>query len=81
MFFGARDAWNLLDNIVKTKFHGDNSFIIAQVNYDLGVLCLLKGRPSEACGYFQRARIGAEGQGATELLKKIDSALQGLKAR
>jgi hypothetical protein len=74
--FGMREAWKLLDNIAKNKFYSGDSFIIAQVNYDLGVLCLLKRRPKEARAYFESARIGAEEQGATEFLKKIDAAIQ-----
>ena len=39
----------------------------------------MKKRRDEARRYFEKARVGAEGQGADKLLQKIDAALAELQ--
>ncbi len=52
--------------------------LIARINFDLGVLSAMKKRQKEARAYFEKARVGAENQGADNLLQKIDAALAQL---
>ena len=57
----------------------ERGVFVARINFDLGVLSALKKKRGEAKSYFEKARVGAESQGADKLLQKIDAALAELQ--
>jgi hypothetical protein len=75
MMYGARRAQNLLQEAAAHKQLSERGVIIARINFDLGTLSAMKKRRERAKDYFERARAGAESQGAEKLLQKIDAAL------
>jgi len=79
LIFGASRARTLLQQAAATKMLSERGVVIARINFDLGVLSALKKKCGEAKSYFEKARVGAEGQGADKLLQKIDAALAELR--
>ena len=79
IIFGARRARSLLREAAAVKFLSERGVIVARINFDLGVLSAMKKKRAEARSYFEKARAGAESQGADKLLQKIDAALAELK--
>ena len=79
MIFGAKRARALLTEAAAVKMFSERGVIIARINFDLGVLSAMKKKCGEARSYFEKARVGAESQGADKLLQKIDAALAELQ--
>ncbi len=77
--FGARRARRLLEQAAAVQEFSERGFMIARINFDLGVLSAMRKKRDEAKRYFESARVGAEGQGADMLLQKINAALAGLQ--
>jgi class 3 adenylate cyclase len=78
LIFGASRAQTLLRQAAAVKKLSERGVIVARINYDLGVLSAMNRRSKEARAYFNRARVGAECQGAEKLTRKIDVALMEL---
>jgi hypothetical protein len=78
MIFGARRARRLLEQAASVQQLSERGLFVARISLDLGVLSAMKKKPYEARRYFEKARIGAEKQGADKLLQKIDAALAEL---
>ena len=74
MAFGQRRARALLLEAAGAKMLSERGSLIARINFDLGRLSATKERRKEARAYFEKARVGAESQGADNLLEKIDAA-------
>ena len=81
MIFGARRARTLLHEAEADTQLSERGVIFARINFDLGVLSAMKGKRDDVRAYFERARIGAESQGAEKLTRKIDVALMELGSR
>ena len=79
IFFGAKRARALLAEAAAVKMFSERGVIMARINVDLGILSAMKNKRAEAKSYFEKARVGVEGQGADHLLQKIDAALAELK--
>jgi hypothetical protein len=77
--FGASRARALLRQAAAVRTFSESGSFIAGCNFDLGVLSAMKRKRNEARSYFERARVGAESQGADKLLQKIDAALAELQ--
>jgi class 3 adenylate cyclase len=78
MILGARRAHRLLGEAAKVKMLSERGVFIARINFDLGVLSAMKKKRQAARGYFEKARVVANDQGADNLLQKIDAALAEL---
>jgi hypothetical protein len=81
LIFGASRARALLQQAAAIKMLSERGVFIARINFDLGVLSTMKRKRSEARSYFEKARVGAECQGADKLVQKIDAALAQLGSR
>ena len=81
LIFGASRARRLLRQAAAVKKLSERGVFVARINYDLGVLSAMNRRSEEARAYFNRARVGAECQGAEKLTRKIDVALMELGSR
>jgi class 3 adenylate cyclase len=79
ILFGAGRARALLLRAAAAKMLSERGVIMARINFDLGVLSSMKKKRGEAKMFFEKARVGAESQGADKLLEKIDTALAGLQ--
>jgi hypothetical protein len=79
ILFGASRARALLLRAASAKMLSERGVIMARINFDLGVLSSMKKKHGEAKVFFEKARIGAESQGADKLLQKIDAALAELQ--
>jgi hypothetical protein len=79
MIFGARRARKLLGEAATVKMVSERGAFAARINFDLGLLSAMKKKRNEARSYFEKARVGAESQGADKLLQKIDAALAELQ--
>jgi tetratricopeptide (TPR) repeat protein len=75
LIFGASRARTLLRRAAAVKKLSERGVIVARINYDLGVLSAMNKRTEQARAYFDKARVGAECQGADKLVQKIDAAL------
>ena len=60
----VRRAQALLQHTAAIKMLSERGGLVARINFDLGVLAAMKQRRDEARGYFERAKAGAEIQGA-----------------
>ena len=78
IIFGASRARALLLRAAAVKMLSERGVIIARINFDLGVLSAMKKKREEARTYFEKARVGAESQGADKLMQKIDAAMAQL---
>ena len=78
LIFGASRARTLLRQAAAVKKLSERGVIVARINYDLGVLSAMNRRSEQARAYFNKARVGAECQGAEKLTRKIDVALMQL---
>lgn len=78
LVFGASRARRLLEQAASVQQLSERGVIIARINFDLGLLSAMKKKRDEARRYFEKARAGAEDQGADKLLQKIDAALAQL---
>jgi class 3 adenylate cyclase len=76
--FGARRALALLRQAASSRHLSDRGVIWAIINFNLGALSAMKKKRAEAKGYFEKARVAAEDQGADKLLQKIDAAMAQL---
>ena len=74
----VRRAQALLQHTAAIKMLSERGGLVARINFDLGVLAAMKQRRDEARGYFERAKAGAEIQGAKILLQKIEAAVTQL---
>jgi class 3 adenylate cyclase/tetratricopeptide (TPR) repeat protein len=79
LLFGASRARALLRQATAVRTFSEKGVLMARLNFDLGVLSAMKKKRNEARGYLEKARVGAESQGADKLLQKIDSALAELQ--
>ena len=78
LIFGANCARTLLQQAAAVKMLSERGVFIAHINFDLGVLSAMKKKRNEARSYFEKARVGAESQGADKLVQKINAALAQL---
>jgi class 3 adenylate cyclase len=78
LFFGVGRANALLREAAARQHWSDRGVVFARMNFDLGVLSMLKKKRADAESYFKKARVAAEGQGADKLVLKIDTALQNV---
>jgi class 3 adenylate cyclase/tetratricopeptide (TPR) repeat protein len=76
--FGARRARALLREAAAAKHLSDRGVTRAIIDFNLGALSAMNRKYAEAKGYFEKARIVAERQGADKLLQRIDAALARL---
>jgi hypothetical protein len=76
--FGARRARALLREAAASKHLSDRGVTRATIDFNLGALSAMKRKRAEAKGYFEKARVVAEDQGAAKLLERIDAALAQL---
>ena len=81
LIFGASRARRLLRQAAAVKKLSERGVFVARINYDLGVLSAMNRRSERARAYFNKARVGAECQGAEKLTRKIDIALMQLGSR
>ena len=81
LIFGTNRARTLLRQAAAVKKLSERGVIVARINYDLGVLSAMNERTEQARAYFNKARFGAECQGAEKLIRKIDVALSRLGSR
>jgi hypothetical protein len=81
LIFGASRARRLLRQAAAVKKLSERGVFVARINYDLGVLSAMNKRSEQARAYFNKARVGAECQGAEKLTRKIDIALMQLGSR
>jgi hypothetical protein len=81
LIFGASRARRLLRQAAAVKKLSERGVFVARINYDLGVLSAMNRRSEQARAYFNKARVGAECQGAEKLTGKIDVALMQLGSR
>jgi class 3 adenylate cyclase len=79
MIFGAKRARKLLEEAAAVKMVSERGAFSARINFDLGLLSATKKKRGEAKSYFEKARVGAEDQGAEKLLQRIDAALAELQ--
>jgi hypothetical protein len=79
MISGASRARALLKEAAAVKMFSERGVLMARINFDLGVLSAMKKKRDEARILFEKARLGAESQGADKLLQKIDAALAELR--
>ena len=70
MIFGARRARKLLEEAAAVKMLSERGAFIARINFDLGLLSAMKKKHDEARSYFEKARVGAESQGAESCSKR-----------
>jgi len=75
LIFGASRARTLLRQAAAVKKLSERGVFVARINYDLGVLSAMNKRTDQAKAYFDKARVGAECQGADKLVQQIDTAL------
>ena len=79
LIFGAGRARMLLQQAAAVEQLSERGVVVARINLGFGQLSAMKRKRNEARSYFERARIGAEAQGADKLVQKIDAASAELR--
>jgi hypothetical protein len=78
--FGRRRVQALLSQLDRDEWISANGIWRAQIDFDSGMLCRLKGQAERARELLSRARKAAEAQNATIMLGRIDAALAELSS-
>jgi hypothetical protein len=76
--FGARRAQELLERAGSHGQFHEHGLTIARINYNLGMLHVVRRRHAKARTHLERARLAVERQGETAMMTKIEAALAGV---